>query len=181
MVRATFVFPGRLQPPHNDHLLFIERALERIEAPLVIGLITSETAPLPAAGFAARADEHHRPERNPLDYLARRRLLEAAITERGLDRYRLRIAPIPRPELDWETIVSRLPGPRCWVVPDAGDPFDDAKAAFFAERGEGVLRVPYQMTTDGWTVRRLWASGDRSLERHVPRAVFTFLTTRRAS
>ena len=161
------IFPGRLQPPHNDHLALIERALTLVRGPLVLALLVgggraSDT-------FGHEAAEHHEPARNPFTFLQRAAMIDAALPPHA--RSRVRVVPLPRPECAWDVCVSAFPGPRLWVVPDAGDPFDDAKAAWLTAHAEAVARPRITPTTDGRLVRALVARGDPELRRHVPEPV----------
>lgn len=112
---------------------------------LAVGLLVSAGEPSARDAFGEEAAEHHRPERNPFTFLQRAAMLEAALGRRE----RLRIVPMPRPECAWELVIAMFPMPRVWIVPDAGDPFDDAKARWFEERDEAVLRPRVLPTTDG--------------------------------
>lgn len=172
---GTFILPGRHQPPHNDHLALIRAALAQVppDSSLAVGLVFAR----PAAGrpldpFDAEAREHHDPARCPFSVLERMAMLEAALDAelRYADRRRVRVIPLPRPEADWALVEAMLPGPRTWIVPEVGEDFDDAKAAFFRARGDRVVRVRVRTTTDGRTVRALLDDPER-LARHVPAAV----------
>jgi hypothetical protein len=170
---TTFVLPGRHQPPHNDHLALIRAALDVIREPLLVGVVF-QRAPQgdPADPFEAEARAQHAPGRCPFTVTQRIELLEAALDETlpGHARGRVRAIALPRPEAEWPLVQALLPGARTWIVPDVGEPFDDAKAAFFRARGDGVLRVALRPTTDGRVVRSLLDDPER-LARHVPAAV----------
>jgi hypothetical protein len=170
---ALFILPGRHQPPHNDHLALIRAALEVVPGTLLVGLVF-QRAPHsePADAFEAEARAQNSPERCPFTVLERLELFEESLDEAlpPAARARVRVIPLPRPEAEWPLVQALLPGPRTWIVPALGEPFDDAKASFFQARGDAVLRVALRPTTDGRLVRSLLDDPDR-LAHHVPAAV----------
>lgn len=171
------ILPGRHQPPHDDHFALIRHALSRIEGPLYLALIVDVPGALPETEFERAAHVMNGRDRAPYTFDLRRRMLEAGAAECLLpeETSRLVIVPLVRPELGWATVEAIFPGPRRWIVPDVGEAFDDAKAAFFAEHGDAVLRIRAAARVSGWTVRRLIAARDPRVAEHVPSAVASIL------
>jgi nicotinamide mononucleotide adenylyltransferase len=161
------VFPGRHQPPHRDHLAILRLVLGRLPS-FVLGLIVDVPGAPRRTAFEREARRQNLPARCPFSFLERAAMIEAALT--AGERRRIRILALPRPEAAWPLVEAMLPGPRTWIVPDAGEAFDDAKARFFRSKGDRVLRLPFRPTTDGRVVRSLLHS-PRELRRHVPPAV----------
>jgi nicotinamide mononucleotide adenylyltransferase len=175
MAEGYFIYPGRFQPPHNDHVVAIRRALDICGDPFFLGLIVhapaSDSAP---SQFEREARLQNSRERNPFPFYRRLRLLEAVLGEElpPEERLRVRIIALPRPEAFWDWICALFPDARRhWVVPQCGEAFDDMKAEFFAGKGDTVVRVAYNSSTDGRLVRDLIAQGSPELQRHVPAAV----------
>lgn len=177
---TTWILPGRHQPPHNDHLRILERALD-VAPRVVVGLIVHcarDDAPS-ATAFERLALEENDPTRAPFSLLERIAMFDAALASwPAALRARVTLLGIPRPESDPALIEAMFPGGRVWLVPDLGDAFDDAKARWFRERGERVVRLPLEKTTDG---RRVRAALDdpEALRGHVPAAVAAFISVRR--
>lgn len=181
---ATYILPGRHQPPHFDHLRLISAALEHVPTELYIGLIVSPPPRgEPDTHLEREARLHHTLDRAPFSFDLRRRLLEAAFAEH-LDlaaRSRLRIIALPRPELDFELVEAIFPGPRVWIIPELGEAFDEMKARFFAERGDRVMRIAGSSEVSGQTVRALIeAEAWTPLETHAPRSVIQLIREDRA-
>lgn len=174
MRERVFILPGRHQPPHNDHVALLRRALETIAPnPLYLALIIADPRPAPNL---VSATEHHAAERNPYSYAERVELVHAALSaETATIRERIHLLALPRPELYWPLVTEIFPEPRIWLVPDTGENFDDLKASFFRAQGDEVLRIPLPPTTDGRLVRDLAKSNSPELAHHVPRAVFELL------
>ena len=165
------ILPGRHQPPHRDHLRILRAALRRVEGPLLVGLIVDVPPNGPATcALEAEGREHNAPERCPFSFSERADMLESALSPR--ERRRVRVFPLPRPEVWWDWVLAMLPGERRWIVPDVGESFDDAKAEFFREKGDRVMRVRIKATVSGREVRDALAKGDRArIARMVPAEV----------
>ena len=163
-----YLLPGRHQPPHRDHLEIVRVALSSIEGTLYLGLIVSPPIEGEADDFEREARLHHLPERTPFTFDQRRRLMEAALEPEEI--LRVRIVPLPRPEVCWSLIEAIFPEARTWIVPDVGERFDDLKAAFFERRGDRVLRVRAPVRTDGRLVRSLIEKNE-PIDEHVPEGV----------
>lgn len=176
---TTWILPGRHQPPHNDHLRILERALD-VAPRVVVGLIVHcAREDEPATAFERLAHEENDPSRAPFTLLERIAMFEAALAPWAADlRARVTVLGIPRPESDPTLVDGMFPGERVWLVPDLGDAFDDAKARWFSARAERVVRIPLEKTTDG---RRVRAALDdpEALRRHVPAAVAAWISSRR--
>lgn len=170
---TTWILPGRHQPPHNDHLLVLERALD------VAHVVPSALPETHATRFERLALEENDPSRAPFTLLERIAMFDAELASWSPEqRARVTLLGIPRPESDPRLIDAMFPGERVWLVSDLGDVFDDAKARWFGARGDRVVRIPLDKTTDG---RRVRAALDdpETLRRHVPAAVAAFLSSRR--
>lgn len=171
MRERVFILPGRHQPPHNDHLAIIRRALELIDVELHIALITRDPAsPSPRSELERESLEHHTADRTPFTFTERRRFVRAMLTP--LENARVQVIALPQPETAWSFVTAIFPEERTWIVPIVGagdgEKLDALKAAFFAERGDRVLRIPIVPTTDGRRVRELARRRDPELALHVP-------------
>jgi nicotinamide mononucleotide adenylyltransferase len=171
----VFILPGRHQPPHNDHLALIRRTLERIDGELYLALLLADPAYAPELEDAS---EHHEKCRNPYSFDERRRMLRAALDEENIGA-RVHLLALPRPELAWALVTAIFPEERTWIVPDVGENFDDRKSEYFRARGDRVLRILAQVTTNGRQVRELAAKRSPELARHVPRAVYELITIKK--
>src|ERR1035441_7121964 len=148
--RQNYILPGRFQPFHNDHLVVLRKALQ-ICSPIVLGIVvTTPTTSDAATPFEAEARRQHGPERNPFSPRQRLEMITACLQEDLGDQGSL-VFPIllPRPEANWNIIASMFPGTRTWIVPSAGEEFDEMKARFFESCGDEVMRLEVQPTTSG--------------------------------
>jgi hypothetical protein len=174
-VHEQVIFPGRFQPPHRDHVAIAVRAAHELGRPYWLGIVVDAPAVRAFDGgedgedarFAASADPHHEPDRNPLSFPDRQALWNEILRRRLPPGLRPFVVPLLRPETCWAWIAAAFPGPRAWIVPECGDPFDDEKAAFFRRKGDRVLRPRHRPTTDGRIVRALLAVGSPDLAVHV--------------
>lgn len=182
-VIEPIIFPGRFQPPHRDHVALALRMAAELGRPYWLAIVVGAPGVGDPAGidrrFAALADEHHAPERNPLSFAERHALWTSLLRGRLPPERRPRLIALPRPERAWSWIEALFPGRRAWIVPDGGDRFDDDKAAFFGRRGDRVLRPRYRPTTDGRRVRALLASASPDIGAHVDAEVADFLAARK--
>ncbi len=173
-----YIYPGRFQPPHNDHIVAIVDALEKCGDPffigLIIGLIVSDNHNLSddehVTAFEKEARRQNSPERTPFSFYQRLEFIERSLAKKLSKETleRLRIIPIPRPESAWSWICAAFPGNRNWIIPDCGEEFDEMKARFFEGKNDNVIRIPQISTTDGRLVRELWERKDLNIEKHVP-------------
>jgi cytidyltransferase-like protein len=140
------IWEGRYQPIHRGHVAYIERLLEHADHVWIV-VVANETsaelglseADLPVPEFTAAVDPHHRPEKNPLPFWLRYRLVAETL------RAELPDAPITvwggrRLDLDWPLYAKTLPPGRAFLTP-LRDSFEDVKAAAWAKLGEDVLRI----------------------------------------
>ncbi len=170
----TTILPGRFQPPHNDHVELVRRVAQIVSQPFYLGLIVHAPGvpprPRTPRWFDQEARRQNLPERTPFT-MAQRMSMWSAIFEHELDGIpRPAVIGLPRPEAAWEWITAMFPGPRTWVVPRCGEPFDDMKAAFFQRQGDQVIRPRLEPRTDGRVVRAALHDPDE-LRRHVPPSV----------
>lgn len=79
---------------------------------------------------------------------------------------------LPRPEYGWSTIINWFPEKRVWVIPDAGEAFDDVKSIFFESRGDSVVRIKESSKITGRDLRDYYKKGDHtSFKKYVPEFV----------
>lgn len=148
-----------------------------VDGALVVALVTHHEAEEPAPSLLLEeARAHHVSERNPFTYLERHRMLDQAIRETlGSEAHaRVRLIPLPRPELCWPYVERVFPEERVWIVPDVGEELDDLKASFFRSRGDQVLRIPLNPTVSGYEVRQR-IQRKEALDGLVPAAVAGFI------
>ena len=174
-----FIYPGRMQPPHRDHVAFLRDVAHAVHAlgeTLWVGLIVPRYDLECEHPLARRSAAHHLPERNPFTYEERAQMLAAALPE--LVGSVIRTVPLPPPERAWSAVEQLFTAPRIWIVPRANESFDEAKAAFFTEKGDAVIRPAQRVTTNGHVVRQLLAKDDPSWMDHVPSPVAEIVADR---
>ena len=55
--------------------------------------------------------------------------------------------------------MVQSPMNRKWIIPDAGELFDDIKANFYRSQGENVIRYSEDTGISGHTLRELYKKG----------------------
>jgi len=164
-----YIFPGRFQPFHNDHLVVVRSTVAQTDGILLIGIVIHTLDLEDCSTFETEARLQNSPDRNPFSPLERLSMVKGCIEEE-LSEISNRILTIllPRPEANWRLIEAMFPSRRTWVVPDAGEEFDDMKAQFFASKGDVVMRIPITPSTNGYLVRNAILNGSTEWQRSVP-------------
>jgi hypothetical protein len=172
------IWEGRYQPIHRGHLAYISKLLEHAEH-LWLFVVLNETSEqagfrlddLPVPEFTRHVDPHHVPEKNPLPFWLRYRLVAETVRDEFPD------APITvwggrRLDLAWPLYAKAFPPDRIFLTP-LRDSFEDIKAAAWATLGEDVLRVDVSDLPDiSATATREALKSDVPLERFLaPRTV----------
>jgi len=172
------IFAGRFQPFHVGHFEVVRQSLEN-SVPgdvLILAAISSDPASKLAVdeSFALVAAEHHLPERNPWPVPIRLLALSAIAThfQETFHNIPIAVSAIPRPDYGWETVRAWFPGSRIWVIPNADEAFDEAKAEFFKSKGEQVIRFADHSKVSGKELRELWHTGNHEqLKPYLPHCV----------
>jgi nicotinamide mononucleotide adenylyltransferase len=136
------VYDGRFQPFHIGHLAFIERIHIETGLPVAVMVIHS-TLSAEATGYSSIADQHHRPEKNPLTAWERVSLINQAITHAGFS-FVSGILAIPRPDLHWPLARAFYPTERV-ICLSGKDDYERQKEVFWASLEEKTLVID----TDG--------------------------------
>jgi cytidylyltransferase-like protein len=172
------IFAGRFQPFHVGHFEIVRQSLERIISGdvLILAAISPEPSSIRAVdeNFAMAAAEHHLPERNPWPVPIRLLALSAiaAHFRHTYPHIPVAVSAIPRPDYGWDTVRAWFPGSRVWVIPSAGEAFDEAKAKFFIQNGEQVIRYTDPTKVSGKELRELWESGHtEQMKPYLPECV----------
>jgi hypothetical protein len=131
---------------------------------LVLAAIATRTGAADAlvdGEFAAAAAEHHQPERNPWSVSTRLRALAKLLPALAISYPGKEVVTcaLPRPDFDWNTVTAWFPQSRSWVIPSAGESFDETKAEFFRRKGDAVVRYNDATQMSGRILRELWREG----------------------
>lgn len=172
------IFPARFQPFHNDHLYVIERSLQMIDPPLILGVVVAAPSTHDSVTeFQAQAKEHHDPIRNPFTLTERLTMLQTLLDqELSAIRDNIIVVSLPQPEVYWELVTSMFPSPRCWIVPKCGEVFDDLKAQFFEEMGDEVMRVHFEARVTGYEIRKRLHMAEVNLANWVPESIAGYIS-----
>ncbi len=158
---CVYIFAGRFQPFHNGHMQVFQQLCEKLTPldTLVLGVISPfESEDIKDEDFLEASKEHHLPERNPWDVLIP---LSAVSQIARTSHYARQIVPtlLPRPEYGWKTLMSWFPRKRVWIIPSAGEDFDNKKSDFFINNGDRVIRLPDTTGVSGRELRELYQKG----------------------
>lgn len=158
---CVYIFAGRFQPFHNGHMEVLKELCKKINSTdfVVLGVIAHyELQDIKDKVFFEASKEHHLPERNPWELSVS---LEAisSIARSGQFKQQIITTILPRPECAWEIIKVWFPTKRIWVIPMAGEDFDDQKSIFFNKMGDEVIRFPDTTGVSGRDLRDLYKKG----------------------
>ena len=179
---ATFLFCGRFQPFHIGHEMVVRKLIRSCsrEDHIVVCVIHAHNQD----DFGGSRDlipgaaEHHCSERNPWPVEVRLRALHAlrdALAAEMISRSALSVTAIPRPDSYFENMKRWFPSERVWVIPRAGEDFDERKASFFTEKGERVVRIVDSTKVSGWRLRTAWYDRNREeFDKFVPSTTTAF-------
>ena len=159
----TYIFAGRFQPFHNGHMEIIDNLIPNLDKndTFIVGVIApfnSQNDNSIDKEFVNCAKEHHLLERNP--WSLTKRLLAVnyvvnSIIKRGIS-FKITLTALPRPDFGWNVIKQWFPSNRIWVIPKAGELFDDQKAIYFKKLGDDVLRISDNSMISGKEIRELY-------------------------
>lgn len=166
---------GRFQPFHNGHLDYVLEAFNHAEF-IWVGLTQI---------FIPRSDllnesSRERATSNPLTFLERYDLVEAALIDAGIARRRFRITPFP---IESPERLREFIPPACLCFTTLVNEWNDEKVKRLNENGFPTkilsLSVPDNMrVTSGTEIRRLIRANDPSWGRFVPPRVAEIIDTR---
>lgn len=151
-----YIFKGRFQPFHNGHLQVVNKVLDMLKQGdmLVIAAMCRFDYPIDIIDkdFSEEAFEHTLPERNPWgSVVALEAISEVSKVLSG--KHKIITTLMPYPNLAWNIIKMWFPANRVWVIPDAGESFDDAKEKFYESQGEKVIRIVDDSNISGRELR----------------------------
>lgn len=165
---------GRFQPFHNGHLDYALQAFDLAEF-VWVGL-TQIFRPSAVGGVAKRDSL----DSNPLSFLDRSEIVEAALVSAGIRRDRFQVTPFPieRPE----TLGQFIPA-GCVCFTTLVNEWNDEKVRRLNDNGfpTKILATsqPDNMRVNSGTeIRRLIRAGDPTWARFVPGAVAEMIDTR---
>ena len=171
-----WIFAGRFQPLHEGHVLVARAACEAMPAQstLVLGVVVPVGTHVGAVSDLANlAAEHHLPERNPwtvASCLAAATSLSRLLSMEYPEK-RVATTAIPRPDIAWDIVKAWFPDKITWVVPNAGESFDEAKVTYFQEMGDKVKRFVDNSKVDGRAIRAAFERDPTSAALLLPEIV----------
>ena len=158
-----YIFKGRFQPFHYGHLQIVEKsiALLKNNDVLVLAAMCSFDCSLEIVDetFSKKAAEHRLPERNPWGSLI---ALEAIseISKQYSNCCKIITTLMPYPNLAWPIVKNWFPLNRVWIIPEAGERFDEDKAIFYKKQGERVIRITDDSKISGRELREYYNNKD---------------------
>lgn len=159
---CVYIFSGRFQPFHNGHMQVFRQLCGKLTQNdiLVLGVIAPfESDDVKDVNFLEASKEHQLPERNPWDVLVP---LSAVAQIARSSHYSGQIVTtlLPRPEYGWKLISTWFPNKRIWVIPSAGEEFDEKKSEFFTKMGDQVVRFKDTTGISGRELREFYKEGE---------------------
>lgn len=143
---ANVIWEGRFQPIHRGHVEYVRLLLDYGQHVWIFVVenelssdVVDQPARLPVPNFSAEVDRHHGPEKNPLPFWLRYRLVVETLRSE-FDRAPITVWGGRRLDLAWPFYARALPPNRVFITPTR-DSFEDSKATAWQELGERVIRV----------------------------------------
>lgn len=105
--------------------------------------------------FSEKAAEHRLPERNPWGPIVALAAI-SEVSKQYANCCKIITTLMPYPNLAWPVIKNWFPLNRVWIIPDAGEDFDDEKAIFYKKQGENVVRIGDDSEISGRELREYY-------------------------
>ena len=140
------IWEGRYQPIHKGHLAYIKLLLRHAEHLTIFVVENGRSTELgshfvsPVPEFTKIVDKHHSPEKNPLPFWLRYRLVIETIKSEIGDDAPVTIWGGKRLDFLWDFYSNALPPNRVFITPKR-DGFEDAKAFAWKKLREKVIRI----------------------------------------
>lgn len=174
-MQRNFIYAGRFQPFHNDHLQIVEWFIKNNPNERLV-LAAVRKAKLLGASVIAGSAENFLPDRNPFgpqDVLA----MTGAIARRYQNHCVVStLIPQPSSPGGWDLVSELFPGSRVWLIPQRNEEWDEMKINYLIEKGDSVIRVNCLRGTSGMVLRDIYQSGAlHRLAEAVPPEIFDVL------
>lgn len=155
---CVYIFTGRFQPFHKGHMQVFQQICEKLNPSdiLVLGVISPfHSTDIKDMSFLECSKEHHVPDRNPWNVTVPLSAISKIVRS---SHYQSQIITtlLPRPEYGWETIKSWFPQKRIWVIPFAGEKFDERKSEYFTKMGDKIIRFEDTTGISGRELREFY-------------------------
>jgi len=172
----VWIFAGRFQPFHEGHLMVARGACAAMprDAALILGAVAPMTGNSePVSDFSLAAREHQLPERNPWNIATRLAALAevSMLLSREYPEKLIISTALPRPDISWPILQNWFAGKRTWVIPSAGESFDEIKAEYFRQMGDQVMRFSDSSNIDGRIIRSAFAQDPDTAAALLPEVV----------
>ena len=159
---CTYIFAGRFQPFHNGHKQVFDKICEKMSSTdvLVLAVVSPYTSDsIKDESFVIASTEHHDADRNPW-YVSVPLTAVSRIARLCPRSEQVITTLLPRPEYGWDIIEKWFPGDRVWIIPNAGEDFDEKKSSYFRSLGDRVERISDTTGVSGWNLRNLYKEGN---------------------
>jgi len=158
-----YIFPGRFQPFHNDHLRVIDTFMNlNPNAILILAVVQNFIDEKIEDDFDKISEEHFLPERNPFDSIQVLSMVGALARHSFPGRIVTTLIPRPSSGTAWKLIQAMFPGKRIWLIQKREEEWDENKANFFSKMGDEVLKIPCPRSTNGRIIREYLATDNMS-------------------
>lgn len=164
----TGIYPGRFQPFHEGHAQIIDACLRHVAMLVVAVICDYQPVDGQLDAFDKASEEHFSRERNPWRSTTVLQVVSVIGAARWPNRITATLLPRPSAGVSWDVICALLPGARRWFIPDRGEAWDDEKATFFLERGDGVTRIRLERSASAHAIRQGLAAGEQDVLLDVP-------------
>jgi len=145
-VYENVIWEGRYQPTHMGHLSYIKELL-KYSKHLTLFVVDNEISTnviggpenSPVPDFTREVDKHHVPEKNPLPFWLRLRLLQETV-KIEFPEEQITVWGGRRLDLMWPFYKKNFPPNRIFLTPTR-DSFEDSKANAWIKLGEKMDRI----------------------------------------
>jgi nicotinamide mononucleotide adenylyltransferase len=170
MKTTHFIYPGRFQPFHNDHLNIVNNFFHQFSKNmLILGIVTQVNYILDKkSDFYKKSLENFELDRNPFSPMQVLAMVNALASKRFPGKALPTFLPQPGEGLSWEIVKCFFPGRRVWLIPRRNESWDEIKSSFFNKMGDEVLRIDSPRTVSGQSIRKLMLEDRASIREIVP-------------
>lgn len=172
-----YIYPGRFQPFHNDHLKVIDTFMnENPDTLLILAVVRNFDKKEKKDAFDILSEDNFLPERNPFSTNDVLRMVSAVARRRYPGRLVTTLLPRPSCGIAWEVIKSMFSEERIWIVPKREEDWDESKSNFFSTVGDKVLRIPSQRKINGKIIREYLSTNNTvAIKEAVPIEVWSII------
>jgi|GEM_PF-6640376 len=177
MQSNSYIYPGRFQPFHNDHLAVVNHFFEIFPSEiLTIGVVKNTGIYKSKSKLLKLSNENFESDRNL--FSSEITLKYVSSISRLFPNNKLLFTLLPRPDIEsnWSIIKSYFPNSITWVVHNRSEDWDLEKINYFRNKGENVFEFKSKRNHSGKDLRdKLRQKDSKELLKAMPKPVYNHI------